>query len=75
MPNGRRNQTTYYVSVAGSGVMEEITDLAEKRKRLAAMVAKFFPTPMDTLPDAMIQAVGVWKLILRNPTGKSNPPC
>lgn len=75
MPNGRRNQTTYYVSVAGSGVMEEITDLAEKRKRLAAMVAKFFPTPMDALPDAMIQAVGVWKLILRNPTGKSNPPC
>lgn len=44
-------------------------------KRLAAMVAKFFPTPMDALPDAMIQSVGVWKLILRNPTGKSNPPC
>lgn len=39
------------------------------------MIAKFFPTPMDTLPDAMIQAVGVWKLVLRNPTGKSNPPC
>lgn len=39
------------------------------------MIAKFFQTPMDTLPDAMIQAVGVRKLVLRNPTGKSNPPC
>lgn len=74
VPGKDRYQTTHYVSVAGHGVMEEITDLTEKRKYLAALVAKYFPLPLGLLPKAMLEAVGVWKLVLKDPTGKANPP-
>ena len=28
-----------------------------------------------SIPDAVVEMTAVWKLVLKNLTGKSNPPC
>ena len=73
-PNGMRSVTDLYVSVAGDGVMEQITEPDEKRRILIALANAFAATPFESLPDAVVEMTAVWKLVLRRPTGKSNPP-
>ena len=73
-PNGMRSVTNLYVSVAGEGVMELVEGADEKRRILLAMANAFSDDPFDSLPDAVIEMTAVWKLVLNNVTGKSNPP-
>ena len=73
-PNGMRSVTNLYVSVAGEGVMELVEGADEKRRILLAMANAFSDDPFDSLPDAVIEMTAVWKLVLNDVTGKSNPP-
>ena len=36
---------------------------------------RFAESPFESLPDAVVEMTAVWKLVLKNLTGKSNPPC
>jgi len=73
-PNGRRSVTNLYVSVAGEGVMERLDAPEEKRRVLLAMANAFSDEPFESLPDAVVEMTAVWKLVLHDVTGKSNPP-
>ena len=73
-PDGMRSVTSFYISVAGEGVMEAVNDPSEKRRILIAMANKFTATPFESIPDAVVEMTAVWKLVLIHPTGKSNPP-
>ena len=73
-PNGMRSVTNLYVSVAGEGAMEPVEAFEEKRRVLLAMANAFSDEPFDSLPDAVVEMTAVWKLVLDNVTGKSNPP-
>ena len=73
-PNGTRSVTDLYVSVAGEGMMEPVEVPDEKRRILLAMANAFSDDPFDSLPDAVIEMTAVWKLVLNDVTGKSNPP-
>ena len=73
-PNGVRSVTNLYVSVAGEGMMETVTDPNEKLRILIAMANRFATTPFESIPDAVVDMTAVWKLVLLHPTGKSNPP-
>ena len=73
-PNGTKSVTNLYVSVAGEGVMEPVEDAAEKSRVLLAMANAFSDEPVESVPDAVMEMTAVWKLVLHNVTGKSNPP-
>lgn len=73
-PNGNKSVTNLYVSVAGEGVMELVEDADEKRRVLLAMANAFSDEPFGSLPDAVVEMTAVWRLVLKNVTGKSNPP-
>ena len=73
-PNGTRSVTDLYVSVAGEGMMEPVEVPEEKRRVLLAMANAFSDEPFDSLPDAVVEITAVWKLVLHDVTGKSNPP-
>lgn len=72
-PNGMRSVTNLYVSVAGEGVMKPVEAFDEKRRILLAMANVFSEEPFEFLPDAVVEMTAVWKLVLNNVTGKSNP--
>lgn len=74
-PGGMRSVTNLYVSVAGEGSMEQICEPEEKRRILIALANRFVESPFESLPDAVVEMTAVWKLVLKNLTGKSNPPC
>lgn len=74
-PGGMRSVTNHYVSVAGEGTMEQVCEPEEKRRILIALANKFVEPPFESLPDTVVEMTAVWKLVLKNPTGKSNPPC
>lgn len=74
-PGGLRSVTDLYVSVAGEGVMELVREPEEKRRILIALANRFVESPFESIPDAVAEMTAVWKLVLKNPTGKSNPPC
>ena len=73
-PNGMRSVTNLYASVAGEGVMQLVEAPDEKRRILLAMANAFSDEPFESLPDAVVEMTAVWKLVLNNMTGKSNPP-
>ena len=74
-PGGMRTVTNLYVSVAGEGTMEQVCEPEEKRRILIALANRFVESPFESLPDAVVEMTAVWKLVLKNLTGKSNPPC
>lgn len=72
--DGMRSVTNLYVSVAGEGTMEQVCEPEEKRRILIAIANRFVETPFESLPEAIVEMTAVWKLVLKKPTGKSNPP-
>lgn len=73
-PGGMRSVTNLYDSVAGEGTMEQICNPEEKRRILIALANKFAESPFESIPDTVVEMTAVWKLVLKNPAGKSNPP-
>lgn len=73
-PDGSRSMTELYLSVAGEGNMESVDEPAEKKRILLALTNKYADKPFESFPDAVLGMTTVWKLILKNITGKSNPP-
>ncbi len=74
-PDGSRSVTDRYVSVAGEGTMELVDDPGEKCRILAALAGRYMGHPwMFPVPEGVVRKTAVWKLTLKNITGKSNPP-
>jgi len=73
-PDGIRNMTELYISVAGDGNMEQVIDLVEKERILLTLANKYAKHPFVSLPEVLLSMTVVWKLVLKNFTGKSNPP-
>ncbi len=74
MPDGSRSMTELYLSVAGEGNMELVNEPAGKKRILLSLTNKYADKPFESFPDAVLGMTAVWKLVLKNITGKSNPP-
>lgn len=74
-PGGMRMVTDHYVSVAGEGSMEQVREPEEKRRILIALANRFAESTFESIPDTVVEMTAVWKLVLKNLSGKSNPPC
>lgn len=70
----REKATTYYKSVCGAGIAEIVEDATEKGLALDAIGAKYKALCKRPAPPEMISRVAVWKIAIRNLTGKGNLP-
>lgn len=68
----RAKATTCYQSVCGTGTAEFVTDPALKQAALAALAAKYESKCTLPVPDTMLAATAVVRIVITSMTGKRN---
>jgi len=65
--------TTSFESICGDGIASIVENIDEKRKALALLMNQVSPKKtfdVNSFPEAMVNAVTVWKITTENVTGK-----
>lgn len=67
---GQTYMTMTYESVAGEGTVEFVSGMDEKRHGLGVICARFTETPVSVIPDSVVAATCVFKVVVPRMTAK-----